>query len=327
MARNLRALPKLRDSLSFAYVEHARIEQSAKAVTIVDPSGETHIPVAAMAVLLLGPGTTITHAAMKNLGDAGCSVVWVGEDGTRVYGSGLGETRSAKRLMRQVACFVDVEHRAAVVRRMYEKRFREPLPPDLTLNQVRGREGVRVREAYAQLSRTYGVPWSGRRYERGRWGQTDAANRALSAAAACLYGVCHSAIVAVGYCPGLGFIHTGKLLSFVYDVADLYRVDVIMPPAFRVAAEYGDGRSHKTLDRDVRRACRDAFREAKLLKRLVGDLDQLFEFGAEELELASAMLDGLSEEPAALWAGDRVIEGGRNYGGPDPGDGTDEPTG
>lgn len=174
---------------------------------------------------MLGPGTTVTHAAVMTMAEAGCLVAWCGEQGVRFYAQGMGETRSAARLLRQAALWAGPAQRLAVVRRMYEMRFPDPLRPGLTLRQIRGKEGARVRTAYAAAAERYGVPWERRQYNRLDWEASTPINRALSAANSCLYGVCHAAVVAAGYSPALGFIHTGKMLSFVYDVADLYKID------------------------------------------------------------------------------------------------------
>jgi len=273
--RDLRELPKVRDGLSYLYLEHGRVEQKYKAVEFVDKEGGcTLVPVAALGVLMLGPGTTITHAAVKALADNGCLVLWTGEIGTRLYAQGGGETRKAYRLLRQAELTSDPQKRLAVVRRMYITRFQEPLDAALTLQQVRGLEGVRVREAYARASREYGVAWHGRRYDRNNWDRGDPINRALSAANALLNGLCHTAIVSGGYSPALGFIHTGKQLSFVYDIADLYKVDITIPIAFRVTAE-----GSASLEKRVREACREAFKEQRLLSRILPDIDRILEAG------------------------------------------------
>jgi CRISPR-associated protein Cas1 len=183
-----------------------------------------------------------------------------------------------------------------VVTRMFRFRFDEELEPDLSLEQVRGYEGVRVRKAYAQASQAYGVPWSGRRYDRTDWSSADPINRALSTANACLNGVCHAAIVSVGYSPGLGFIHTGKQLSFVYDVADLYKTELTVPLAFRLTAE-----STQNLETRVRHACRDVFRQKQLLARILPDMDQVLGI-ASDIDEQSDAVDGDPAWPAPLWS-------------------------
>jgi CRISP-associated protein Cas1 len=294
--RDLHELPKLRDSLSYLYLEHGRVEQKHKAVEFLDKEGgRTMIPAAALTVLMLGPGTSVTHAAIKALADNGCLLVWVGEDGTRCYAQGGGETRKAYHLLHQAELVSDPEKRLQVVKRMYQHRFRQELAPGLTLQQVRGLEGQRVRQAYARASREYGVPWHGRRYDRNNWGSGDPPNRALSIANALLNGLCHAAIVSGGYSPALGFIHTGKQKSFVYDVADLYKVEVTIPLAFRTAAE-----SSQRLYPRVRQAARDAFKEHRLLKRILPDIKNLLDLSAEVLR-AGEEADSDPARPEPLW--------------------------
>ncbi len=269
-ARNLQELPKFRDGLAYLYTEHAVVEQEDKAIALYDADGATLVPVAALGVLLLGPGTRITHAAVKALADNGCTLLWVGEDLGRFYAQGLGETRSAARLHRQARAWADPRLHLEVVTRLYRTCFADPPPPDFTLQQLRGLEGVRVRDTYAHWSRETGVPWQGRNYQRGTWGAADPVNRALSAGAAFLYGLAHAAIASAGYSPALGFIHTGKQLSFVYDVADLYKADLLIPAAFRAVAE-----SPLKVEARIRLALRVRLREVRLLERAVDDLHRL----------------------------------------------------
>lgn len=207
---NLQDLPRFRDSLSYLYVEHAVVEREDKALALYRADGMVCVPTAALAVLMLGPGTRITHAAIGVLAESGTTVLWVGEDGCRMYASGMGKTRSSANLLRQVRAWADEARRETVVLALYRVRFAEELPAGLSLAQVRGREGVRVRDAYATASRVYDVPWHGRNYVRGDWKAADPVNRALSAGAAILYGVCHAGIVTSGFNPGIGFIHVGK---------------------------------------------------------------------------------------------------------------------
>ena len=267
--KDLHVLPKVRDSLSYLYVEHCRVDQEAKAIALHDAQGQTDVPCASLTALMLGPGTTITHAAIKTLSDSGCLVMWTGEMGVRFYAVGMGETRGARNLLHQARLCVVPALRLQVVRRMYEMRFADELNPDLTLQQIRGREGIRVRESYARASRETGVEWNGRSYTRNDWRAADSINRALSAANSCLYGICQAAIVSAGYSPALGFIHTGKMLSFVYDIADLYKADVTIPMAFKLVAE-----DEHNLETRIRRACRDAFYEGRILQRIIPDIER-----------------------------------------------------
>jgi CRISPR-associated protein Cas1 len=283
--KSLHELPRFSDRWSYLYLERGRLDQTAAGLTFRDLDGETPIPIDQLSLVMLGPGTTLTHAAVKMLAGNNCLAAWVGEDGVRMYAHSTGGTFSSRRLLRQAALFCDEKQRLAVVYRMYQKRFPGAELKDKTIEQVRGMEGLRVRKAYEELAAHHGIAWEGRNYEQDDWFQATAANRALSAANACLYGVCHAAIVSAGYSPAIGFIHTGKMLSLVYDVADFYKVEVTVPVAFRLAATVT-----RDLEREVRKECRKAFHAVRLLDRIIPDLAEVLGAGddpakdAEELE-------------------------------------------
>jgi CRISPR-associated protein Cas1 len=295
--RDLHELPKLRDSLSYVYVEQALVNRKDHAIELIDDQGRVMLPVASLCVLLLGPGTSITHAAVKVLAESGCTIVWVGEDATRCYGQGFGETRKAYHLLKQAELCTSPERRMEVVLRMYRQRFGYDLDRSLSVEQIRGLEGVRIRRAYVDASRASGVEWTGRHYDRSQWQSADPINRALSAANALLNGLCHAAIVSGGYSPALGFIHTGKQLSFVYDVSDLYKVEFTIPSAFEVVRQSAAG-----VESRVREMCRDRFREARLLERILPDIDEILGVNEEDEQPASALdLDEDSGMPTPLW--------------------------
>ncbi len=312
VARKL--LPRVEDGLSFLYIEHARIEKEREAVVLYDAQGRVPLPAAALAVLMLGPGTTVTHAAITALCDAGCSIAWCGEAGTRFYAAGAGETLRASNLLAQALAWADARMHHDVVLRMYRLRFDESPRAELNLAQLRGMEGVRVRDTYARLSRESGVAWRGRAYRAGSWDAADPVNRALSAANAALYGVCHSAIVSTGFSPGLGFIHTGKMLAFVYDIADLYKCETTIPAAFKAAAAGADG-----IEARARRAARDSFQRGRLLERLVPDIQRLLGMKVGEAHELALVPDD-EQRPAALWDPSGEHAGGRNYADPSEGD-------
>ena len=294
--QDLHQLPTLSDSLSYLYAEHCVIEQKAKAVEMIDSNGRTMVPAANLTLLMLGPGTSITHAAVKSMAECGCGIVWVGEDSTRFYARGTGETRKAYHLLHQAKLVSHPKLRLAVCRKMYEKRFDEKLDENVNLKQLRGKEGTRMRTAYTKASIKFGVPWKGRNYDRGNWGNTDPANKALSIANALLTGVCHVAIVSGGYSPALGFIHTGKQRSFVYDVADFYKVEITIPVAFETASQFNSSHLYSA----VRRACREAFREKKLLQRILLDIDQVLDVPKRVLRKAE-IVDVDPAKPEPLW--------------------------
>ncbi len=308
--KDLHSLPRVRDSITYLYVEHARVEQEAKSITIFDKRGSVAVPCAALSLLLLGPGTSVTHAAMRALAENGCMVSWAGEGGVRLYAHSTGETRSARNLIRQAALATDATTRLAVINRMYRLRFPEELPEGLSLQQLRGREGLRVRAAYARASEETQVPWQGRFYNRGDWRRADPINRALSTATSALYGICHGAIVAVGYSPGLGFIHSGKMLSFVYDIADLYKAELAIPVAFQAVAEGDSG-----IESRVRQGCRDAFHRGRLLERIIPDIDRVLGSQATDATMYEFEGDGPIPTPGWLWDDQREpVSGGVNRG-------------
>jgi len=307
MPRDLHILPQFADGLSFLYLEHAKIEADSSAVVAYQKEGAVAIPAAALAVLLLGPGTSITHIAVKTLADNGCSIVWVGEGCQRMYASGIGETRRSARLLKQALLWANPKSRQEVIRRMYEIRFLDPLPPDLSLQQIRGMEGVRVREAYAKAAKETNVAWHGRSFTPGEWNKADPVNRALSAANSCLYGICHAAIVSAGYSPGIGFIHTGKMLSFVYDVADFFKADTVIPAAFLAVKE-----NQAEVEKTVRRIFRMKVDETKLLSRILPAIDRVF---LVPPVLAESVFDNDAAIPAWLWDETLPVPGGVNYGG------------
>lgn len=303
MARDLHELSRLEDSLSYLYVDRAIIERDMNSIVVLRQKERIPVPVSALTVLMLGPGTSVTHEAMKVLADSGCLVIWCGEGALRFYGYGMGETRSADNLLRQARYCMDPEKHMAVVRRMFEMRFTGMDLSGKTLNQLRGMEGIRMRELYKLQARKHGMVWKGRSYHMDDWDDSDDLNKALSSANVCLYGLCNAAIVSLGYSPGLGFIHTGKLMSFVYDVADLYKAETTVPVAFEIATQP----QANPIEREARIRLRRVLREKRILKRIADDLASLFDAGEET--------DSNRLDAGELWDGDDgAIQGGVNYG-------------
>lgn len=295
-------LGRLADRLSFVYVEHAKIDRDANAVTFWQAEGVTHVPAAMLAAVLLGPGTRITHAAVALLAGSGCSVLWTGENGVRLYAGAVSAATMSGLLQRQAALVSGQKTRLQVARAMYGMRFPGEDVSGLPMQQLRGREGARVRACYRLYAEQAGIAWAGRHYDPRSWNSGDPVNRCLSAANSALYGVAHAAVLHLGCSPGLGFIHTGHQLSFVYDVADLYKAEVTIPAAFQVAAA-GDS----DLGGRARRAVRDAVVSARLLPRIAADIRVLL--GAAGDEDAGGALAG----PAPLWDGPGTVPGGVSY--------------
>lgn len=269
----LKPIP-IKERMSVVFIERGEIDVLDGAFVVVDVTGvRTHIPVGGVACIMLEPGTRLSHRAAALAARVGTLLAWVGEAGVRLYASGQPGGARSDRLLHQARLALDEALRLKVVRKMYALRFGESPPERRSVEQLRGIEGARVRRMYQVLARKYGVEWKRRDYDPEAWDASDLPNRCLSSATSCLYGIAEAAILAAGYAPAIGFIHTGKPLSFVYDVADLYKFDTVVPVAFRIAAAKPAGNP----ERAVRLACRDMFRQSKLLERIVPDIEALLD--------------------------------------------------
>ena len=242
MSRPLPGLPPprpipLKERSSILFVAMGQLDVLDGAFVLVDQNGiRTHIPIGGLACLMLEPGTRVSHAAAALAARAGTLLIWVGEAGVRLYASGQPGGARADRLLFQARLALDDMARLKVVRKMYALRFGEDAPERRSVDQLRGIEGARVRETYRLLAHSHGADWDGRRYDPHEWDTANVVNRCLSAATAALYGITEAAILAAGYAPAIGFLHTGKPQSFVYDIADIVKFEVVVPEAFRVAA-------------------------------------------------------------------------------------------
>ncbi len=270
----LKPLP-MKDRLSMIFLDRGQVDVLDGAFVLLDKAGvRTHIPVGSVACIMLEPGTRVSHAAIKLAATAGTLLVWVGEAGVRLYASGQPGGARSDRLLYQAKLALDDELRLKVVRKMFELRFDEEAPSRRSVDQLRGIEGARVRKTYQLLAKRYGIEWHGRRYDVKNWEKGDVANRCISAATSCLYGITEAAILAAGYAPAVGFLHTGKPLSFVYDIADIIKFETVVPIAFKVAAS-----NPSQPDREVRLACRDIFRSGKVLKKLIPMIEEVLSAG------------------------------------------------
>ena len=279
MLSTLKPIP-IKERMSVVFVEKGEIDVIDGAFVVVDQQGLrvrpvlTHIPVGGVACILLEPGTRVSHRAAALAARVGTLLVWVGEAGVRLYSSGQPGGARADRLLYQAKLALDEGLRLKVVRKMYAVRFGEEPPQRRSVEQLRGIEGARVKRSYQLLAQRFGIKWNGRDYNPDNWDVSDLPNRCLSSATACLYGVTEAAVLAAGYAPAVGFIHTGKPLSFVYDIADIYKFETVVPAAFKVAAE-----NPANAERSVRLACRDIFRQTKLLERIIPDIEEVLAAG------------------------------------------------
>ncbi|WP_099208403.1 type I-E CRISPR-associated endonuclease Cas1e [Urinicoccus timonensis] len=276
---DLKELPKISDRVSFIYVERAKINRQESAITVSDYRGIVHIPIAMLGLLMLGPGTDISHRAVELIGDTGTSLVWVGERGVRYYAHGRSLAHSTRFLEKQAKLVSNNRSRLGVARKMYQMRFVNEDVSHLTMQQLRGREGARIRKVYREESKKHHVEWTKREYDIDDFQAGSPVNQALSAANVALYGLCHSIIVALGMSPGLGFVHTGHDKSFVYDIADLYKAEITIPLAFTLAETIEEG---EDIERLARLGLRDKIVETKLSQRIVRDLQYLMEIPEDD---------------------------------------------
>lgn len=294
------ALARLSDRLSFLYVERATVNRDGNALTITDQRGVAHVPATMLAVLLLGPGTKITYAAMALLGDSGTSTVWVGERGVRFYASGRPPAKSARMAEIQAEVVTHQRKRLDCARKMYGLRFPGEDVSELTMAQLRGREGSRMKKVYAEEAERTGVFWDRRNYDPNDFESGSPINRALTSASAALYGIAHAVVAGLGFIPALGVIHVGTDRAFVYDIADLYKAEVAIPAAFDAVAEAA-GRPEV----EVRRKVRNLVVEKRLMQRMVRDLKYLMDVPDQDL---------YSDAELLLWNELEVIASGVNWG-------------
>jgi CRISPR-associated protein Cas1 len=303
-------LTRVQDRLSFLYLERCVIHRDSNAITAADDRGVVHIPAATLGVLMLGPGTTITHQAMMLLADNGSTAIWVGERGVRYYAHGRSLARSSRLLIAQAAAVSHRDRRLTIARTMYRMRFPDEDTAGLTMQQLRGKEGARVRRCYREHAKRTGITWAQREYNPEEFASSDPINQALSAAHSCLYGIVHAVIVAVGASPGLGFVHTGHDRSFVFDIADLYKAEITIPVAFDVAA----GNS-TDIGSDTRRAVRDRVHDGAILDRCVRDIRDLLTTPHATGPIDEAWLDDdVSTDTVRLWDDSGLeVPSGHNY--------------
>lgn len=291
----------LKDRSTYISVEYGVLDVEDGAFVLKDINGvRTSIPVASLACIMLGPGTNITHAAVSLAADVHCLLIWTGENGVRLYSAGMPGGSRCDRLLNQARAAILPECRLEVIRRMYQYRFDESLDPDLSVEQMRGKEAARVKRIYASLSQEYGVNWNGRRYDASDWRSADPINRCISSATSCLYGLSEAAILIAGYSPAIGFVHTGRPRSFVYDVADLIKYETVVPMAFKVASE-----QREDFETHVRHECRDMFAREHTLESMIPTINSLF-YGLE-----ADGIDGVVSSP------DFSSNEGRCYDGSD----------
>jgi len=269
----LETLASAKDRWTPLYLEHGRLEVDDSSVKWIGADGTLcRLPVATVSALIRGPGTTVTHAAMKACAESNTPVCWTGEDSLRFYAFGLTPNHSNDMPRLHAEAWADKRRRTRIARGMFKMRFPDVKVDDQSIKELRGMEGIRVRTFYAKLGLEYGVTWKGRNYDRQNWEMADDINRALSAANASLYALCAAVVCSLGYVPSLGFVHDSGTLPFIYDVADLYKHLTSIPAAFLAVRQ--DPKDDGGL---VRKLLKQRVEEARILQRMPKDLAALFQ--------------------------------------------------
>jgi CRISPR-associated protein Cas1 len=253
------------------YLEHGRLEVDDSSVKWIGADFTVmRLPVATLSAVLLGPGTTVTHAAIKACADCNTPVSWVGQEGMRYYACGVAPTADNANARRQARLCASQKSRAAVARRMFARRFPGESVEGVRIDQLRGMEGQRVRALYAEKGRIYGVTWKGRNYDTSNWHVSDAINRAVSAANASLYALTTAIVCSLGYLPQLGFIHSDGTMPFVFDIADLYKGETTLEAAFQAVSLKADADEKQVLTLLKRK-----IEERRLVRRIPRDIEEL----------------------------------------------------
>ncbi len=268
------SLPQVKDKYPFLYLERGRLEIDDSSIKWIDSEANVvRLPVATINTLLLGPGTSITHEAVKTAAAANCSICWVGEDTLLFYAAGFLPTADTRNLKRQIMLATNTEKALKVARKMFAHRFPDAELKGKNLKEMMGMEGHRVKLFYQKKAEEYGVGWKGRSYIPGKMALSDVTNQVLTSANAALYGILCSAVHAMGYSPHIGFIHSGSPLPFVYDLADLYKDKLCTDLAFAVSKKMA-GFYNKHM---VSKAFRERVLEMDLLAQIAKDITVLME--------------------------------------------------
>ncbi len=266
------SLPQVKDKYPFLYLERGRLEIDDSSIKWIDADANVvPLPVATLNALLLGPGTTVTHDAIKTATAANCAVCWVGEDSLLFYAAGFLPTADTRNLKTQITLSSDPAASVGVARRMFARRFPDAELTGKSIKEMMGMEGRRVRTIYQSKAEEYQVGWKGRYFKPGKFEFSDITNQVMTASNAALYGILCSAVHGMGYSPHIGFIHSGSPLPFVYDLADLYKEHLTIDLAFALTRDMA-GRYDKY---KVSSEFRQRVIEMDLLARLSEDIPEM----------------------------------------------------
>jgi len=264
----------LKCKLPHVYAEMGRLCMKGSSLHFLNDSADVILPVGRISVIFMGPGSTITHSAVKHCCWADCSIMWVGEGISKCYTVSACKSRSSENLQRQI--YVHAHEKRSLLKRYYRKRFGGlPLLGLVTEERIRGSEGSKMKKAYIECAKKYGVPWSGRMVEDA-WNDQTVCNRAISICNSYLYVICSAVLSVLGYSTALGILHNGNMLSFSFDMADLYKIDFSIPLGFETAAKFKFIPWDSLIEKDLRRRALNKLCEMKLLTKILRDTEDLF---------------------------------------------------
>ncbi len=219
------------------YLEHGRLEVDDSSVKWIGADYTVfRIPIATVCSLMLGPGTTVTHAAIKACSDCNTPICWIGEQGMRFYSFGTAPTHANDNARKHSGYHASRKKSIEIARKMFLKRFPESVVAERGIRELRGMEGKRIKALYQEMGFKYGVTWKGRDYNPNNWNLADNINKSVSTANACFYALCTSIVCSMGYLPQLGFIHVAGTLPFVYDIADIFKPTTTLEAAFEAVS-------------------------------------------------------------------------------------------
>ena len=267
-------LPQMKDRYPFIYLERGKLEIDDSSVKWIDSEcNVVRIPIATISTILLGPGTSITHEAIKVLSSANTTVCWVGEDSLLFYATGITPTSNTRNIRLQSNLASNQKSRLTVAKRMFSYRFPDTDVSKSTLADLMGKEGKRIKQLYVSKAEEYQVGWSGRSYVPGDFSLSDTTNKILTSSNAALYAIITSVVCATGYSPHIGFVHSGSPLPFIYDLADLYKEYICIDFAFKMTKDLAGYYDKKK----IIEAFRMRIMEFDLIGRIKPDIDKLFE--------------------------------------------------
>lgn len=273
---DIAALPRAEDQITFLHLFAVKVSQDDTGVLALDEDKDgrprkTYLPIATIAAILLGPGSSISQAALSTITRHGTVIIWTGQDASRTHGWAYSLTSSARWAEAQATLWANPDTRINVAVEMYKMRFGDLPPGKPTLARLRGLEGQRMKQTYRMHASKNKVAFK-RSYQATDYDDSDPVNQALSSANAALYGVSLAGIVALGCHPGLGFIHSGNINAFVHDIADLHKAEISIPAAFRSVKTHNPGS-------EARRLVRESMVRANTLGKVVSEIQSLLKDG------------------------------------------------